>query len=219
MSLRSGMNQSLLYRSPGLYRFLLWAAHGAHLAKRYRAGAKSLGEAKTVFEPLCGPAILPSYLPDCVEYSGFDINERFVRYARRKGRNVWQGDAREEAPYRHGLADGVAIVYSLHHVQPYEAQQRVVERAARAARSRLVICEPFGDRLLGLLDKAPFLKKPAEWLFDWAERDGTNQSCFEHVLTRESLKKRMDDGYGVLNGVRHSIRQIGPDDLIVAYYL
>lgn len=53
----------------------------------------------------------------------------------------------------------------------------------------------------------------------WNERDGPNQSRFEHIQTRASLEQRMRDGYGVLTDVEPKIQQVGPEDLVVTYDL
>ncbi len=208
----------LIYRHPWLYQAMLWTVHGKHLPERYRKIAAELGKVHSVFEPLCGPALLPNYLPATVTYSGFDINPSFVRYAMKKGYNVCLGDARTDAPFEVS-AEGVVLVDALHHLHPYEEQQRVVEKAATAARQKLVICDPFGDRYLDQVKRFPFAEFLARWFYNWVEQDGPNQSRYEHIIRRDTLEQRMEDGFGVLSGVPHRIQQVGPEDLIVTYTL
>lgn len=208
----------LIYRHPWLYKAMLLAVHGKHLPQRYKKIAAELGDARSVFEPLCGPALLPTYLPESVSYSGFDINPHFVRYARSKGRNISLGDAHTDMSFT-VQADGVVLIDALHHIHPYEEQQRVVEKSAKAARKSLIICDPFGDRYLEMVNKLPFLRPLARWFYNWVEQDGPNESRYEHIITRDTLERRMDDGFGVLPGVAHKIQQVGPEDLIVTYRL
>ena len=118
---------------------MLKMAHGKSLKERYQLMVKELGEVKTVFEPLCGPALLPKYLPAGVKYSGFDLNEKFVKHAKKKKFDVWQGNAKEELSYKDVRADGVVLIDALHHIQPYKEQQKVVERSAKSAKKRLII--------------------------------------------------------------------------------
>lgn len=198
---------------------MIWAVHRKQLKERYQIIANKLENAKSIFEPLCGPVLLPKFLLDKVEYSGFDINENFIRYAQKREYNVLEGDARKDTPYRNITADIVILVDAMHHIQPYEEQQRVVKRAANIARRKLIICEPFRGGYFKLFKKVPFLRKPFEWFFNWIERDGPNQSKFEHIQTKDSLEKTMKEGYGVLKGVKNEIQQVGPAELIVIYYL
>ena len=207
-----------IYRHPWAYQLMLQAVHGQHLPERYKKIVEELGNAQSVFEPLCGPALLPAYLHSGVAYSGFDINPHFVRYAMSKGRNVCLGDARTDAPFE-VKADGVVLVDALHHLHPYEEQQRVVEKAARAGTQKVIICDPFGDRYLDMVQKFPVVEPLARWFYNWVERDGPNQSRYDHIITRDTLERRMDDGFGVLRGVSHTIQQVGPEDLIVTYTL
>jgi hypothetical protein len=211
------MKRSIFYRSPRMYKLMLWAVHGKHLKERYGVIAEELGDAKSVLEPLCSPALLPKHLRPEVKYSGFDLNEKFVDYARSKGHPVLEGDALDQDSYREA-ADGVALIDALHHIQPYEDQQRVVELAAGSALKRLVVCDPFADRYLDMVDKFPFLRKPAEWIFNWIETDGPNQSRYDSMIRREVLEERMSNGFEVLSGVKHEIKQVGPEDLVATYY-
>lgn len=212
------MRPNFIYRSPVLYKAMLQLVHGKHLKKRYQQIAEELDGAGSVFEPLCGPALLPKFLDEGTSYSGFDINPRFVKYAQKKGHKVWEGDARNAEAYQ-VQADGAVLVDALHHIQPYLEQQKVVERSAEAADKKLVICEPFGDRYFAMIKKFPFLRKLAEWAYNWIERDGSNQVRFSEIRSKSQLEDMMDDGFGVLKGVEKKIRQIGPEDLIVTYYL
>ena len=211
------MGSSLFYRSPVLYHLMLRAVHGKGLQERYRLIAGELGAATSVFEPMCGPALLPQYLAQSVHYRGFDINAHFVEYAQRKGRAVDFRDVRDPESFRGVSADGVVLIDALHHLWPYEEQQRAVERSAAAANNTLIICDPFGDRVLDFIDTFPFLRRPIERIFNWAERDGPNQSRFDHLVKRDTLEARMTTGFGVLSGVKTTIQQVGSEDLVATY--
>ena len=198
---------------------MLLAVHGHHLRERYETIVRGLDGAETVFEPLCGPALLPKFLPKEVGYSGFDINDTFVRYARRKGYRVSHGDATQDEAYQGVNVDGAVLIDALHHIHPYEEQQKIVERTAKTARKRLVISDPFADCYLAISERFPSLLGISQKIFNWMESDGPNQSRYDNRACRDALEARMKDGYGVLKGVSHDMQQVGPMDLIVTYHL
>ena len=72
-------NKSFFYKGPRIYKFGLWLIHGKNLGERYKYIAQQIGNAKSVLEPACGPALLPDFLNPGISYSGFDINEVFVK--------------------------------------------------------------------------------------------------------------------------------------------
>jgi SAM-dependent methyltransferase len=206
---------------------LLLGVHGRSLKKRYQAIVEELGDVETVFEPMCGPALLPRYLPEDISYKGFDGNARFVRYAQKKDLTVWEGDATMRKSFlNHGhsnfvQADGVVLIDSMHHIGNYGAQQRLMEKAARSVNSggRIVVCDPFGDRYFKMIGKGKIRRWAVEKFFNWIERDGFNKVRFENIPTRDTLEERMKDGYGVLSGLEPKIQQVGKEDLIATYQL
>jgi len=223
------MKPNFIYSHPLLYQAMLYAVHGKHLKQRYQTMVEELGDTKSVFEPLCGPALLPRYLPEGVNYSGFDINPKFVRYAQKKGHEVWEGDARDPQsfsnPNTHSSeskgADSIVLVDALHHVQPYMEQRKLIERCAESGAKSLLICEPFGDRYFETIQKMPFIEGLARWFYNWIERDGSNQVRFENIRTKSELEDLMSEGFGVktLKEAPKKIQQIGPEDLLVTYHL
>ncbi|MFA6461921.1 MAG: class I SAM-dependent methyltransferase [Candidatus Woesearchaeota archaeon] len=211
---------NIIYRHPLLYKAMLYGVHGKHLRERYQQIAEQLQGCTSVFEPCAGPGLLAKYLPSEMEYSGFDINPRFVSYAQKKGLKVKEGDAHQEAPFQVECPDAVVLVDALHHLQPYEAQQRLIQKAAEMALRRIIICEPYGDRYSEILDKFPSLKGLAARAYNWIERDGSNQVRFEEMKSKEELTELANQGFGVIQKiVPRRIAEIGPEDLLITYYL
>ncbi len=140
--------KSLMYRSPRFYVFMLKIIRGNDLERRYMEIARIAGNGK-VFEAGCGPALLGRYL-DSERYAGMDLNERFVRYARRKGYDCVVGDIfKDEFPE----ADVGVAVDILHHITPREKE--LIERM-RENFETVIVIEPanaFNVRLPGFLRK------------------------------------------------------------------
>ncbi len=134
------MAESLVYRSPLLYEMIMLALYGRHYPARYRAIAELVPAGSRVLDLCCGPGILHDrYLRrKGVEYTGLDVNPRFIaRVNRRGGRGlVW--DLHEDRPLPE--ADTVVMQASLYQFLPDAAP--VVRRMLRAARQRVIIAEP-----------------------------------------------------------------------------
>lgn len=165
------MGRNIVYNHPKLFELMLWMIHGRHLKERYQIIAREIEGCESVLELMCGTALLTQHLPEGIGYWGFDINEAFVRYAQeRLSRNlpeesclVHTGNVDDPTSIRGKEADAVVLIDALHHIQPYEQQQRLIERSARAARKKLVVCDPFGDRYFAMIERFPFLRGAAEW--------------------------------------------------------
>jgi SAM-dependent methyltransferase len=134
------MAESLVYRTPLLYEMIMLALYGRHYPARYRAIAELVPAGSRVLDLCCGPGILHDrYLRrKKVEYTGLDVNPRFIaRVNRRGGRGlVW--DLHEDRPLPE--ADTVIMQASLYQFLPDAAP--VVRRMLRAASRRVIIAEP-----------------------------------------------------------------------------
>ncbi len=106
-----------MYISPKFYIFVLKMIHGRELERRYEEIRKIAGQ-RRVFEVGCGPALLGGYLGK-ERYVGMDLNERFVRYARKKGFNCSVGDILKDEFQE---ADVGVAVDVLHHITPKEGE-------------------------------------------------------------------------------------------------
>ena len=134
------MGVPLIYRGAALYELAMLALYGRHYPARYRAIAELVPPGSSVLDVCCGPGVLfDRYLRRRgVEYTGLDINPRFVARVNRRGGRGWVWDLRDEAPLPR--ADVVVMQASLYHFLPDAAP--VVDRMRRAARVRVIIAEP-----------------------------------------------------------------------------
>lgn len=172
--------KSLMYRSPLFYIFSLRMIHGRTFDRRYAEILKIVGK-RHIFEVGCGPGILGRYTGKEL-YSGMDLNEKFVRYARKKGYNCILGDIlKDDFP---DAEVGVAVDI-LHHITPRE---RTLLVRLRERYRTVVVVEPV---------KAYSISMPALMRKLWdallGDSDGINpfDSRKEWQFTEESLMQYM----------------------------
>ena len=126
--------QSVFYRHPRLYDL---GIHFLYL-NRLKIVKEIVGHGQSVFEPACGFGRMKKYLyPDCA-YAGIDLNEKFIRFGRRKNRDIRLGNILEEENYRQ--ADVVLLCDILHHLQRHDIHR--LARIAGKFAKRIVIIEP-----------------------------------------------------------------------------
>ncbi len=134
------MAESLVYRSAFLYESVMLGLYGRHYTSRYRAIAELIPTGSSVVDLCCGPGTLyDRYLRHkSVDYTGLDLNRRFVdRVVRRGGRGQVR-DLHADDPLP--TADYLVMHASLYHFLPDPSP--VVERMCRAARNEVIIGEP-----------------------------------------------------------------------------
>lgn len=137
---RKAMETSLIYRSASLYELAMLLLYGRHYSSRYRAIAELIPAGASVLDVCCGPALLyHRYLgKKDVEYTGLDINAKFIAGLIRQGGRgqVWDLRTEQALP----PADYVIMQASLYHFLP--DARGIVDRMLRAARERVIIAEP-----------------------------------------------------------------------------
>ncbi|HTV21785.1 MAG TPA: methionine biosynthesis protein MetW, partial [Polyangiaceae bacterium] len=130
---------SLVYAHPWVYQGVMRALYGRGFDARYRAIAELIEPGSEVFEVCAGDGYLyRRYLqPKAVRYAGGDINEAFLRHARRSGIAIQRLDAvSDPIP----VADYVVIQASLYQFIPHHL--RLLESLLGAARRSLIVAEP-----------------------------------------------------------------------------
>ena len=134
------MPTSFIYKSSALYELAMLLLYGRHYSARYRAIADLIPPRSSVLDLCCGPALLyHRYLrAKHVDYTGLDVNAKFVERLNRRGGVGRAADLRSEEPLP--AADFVIMQASLYHFLPDAAP--VVNRMLRAARRQVIIAEP-----------------------------------------------------------------------------
>ena len=133
-------NRSLMYRHPGIYNLIVKILHGNALDERYKIIAREIGINKKVMDVGCGTGNLAKFLNKKCSYSGLDLNENFVAYAKNNGFNVKVGDLTDEKNY--SQCDVAVICDVLHHIIPDD--KKIVEICKNKSK-RTIICEPFHE--------------------------------------------------------------------------
>lgn len=122
----------------------------------------------------CGPADILAYLPKDVDYTGFDISERYIAAA--KGRYGARGKFAVRAVSQNaedsGEYDAVISLGVLHHLSDLDART-LLDCASRLLRpgGRLVTCDPVRlqgqhpvARLMIALDRGEFVRTFQDYL-------------------------------------------------------
>src|SRR5262249_31670204 len=134
------LSKSLIYQSSLLYELVMAVLYGRHYFARYRSLDGLIPAGARVLDLCCGPATLYfRYLRHRgVQYTGLDINEKFIRNLVRKGGQGQVWDLRQDGPLPQ--ADYVIMQASLYHFLPDAG--RIVDRMLEAARQQVIIAEP-----------------------------------------------------------------------------
>jgi len=127
----------LIYKFPWLYERVMKLLHGADLDGRYRKIAEFIGKG-TVLDIGCGTGLLAAYLKPRVKYIGIDLNERFLKYAHKKGLDVFKINVLDVKAYP--PADYYVICDLLHHINP---KHQTLLKELCALGGTLIVCEPF----------------------------------------------------------------------------
>ncbi len=167
------MIRSPLYWSGYGYTAGIKLLHGRNLRLRYRYLSDLSGE--SVLDVGCGTGVLSDHVSRNNYYLGIDLNERSIRFAQKKGRNVMKQDALTFD--RFSEFDVCVIMDLLHHINPHHGE--FLERVLRDVRKRVIICEPFD---------APGRNRIMKNLFRIMDYDGTNWQD-EEWMDKGSLRE------------------------------
>ncbi|MFQ6328566.1 class I SAM-dependent methyltransferase [Nocardia sp. CWNU-33] len=134
------MGTSLIYRNRIVYELAMRGLYGRHYGARYRAIAAIVPDGAGVLDVCCGPATLHArYLRGkSVDYTGLDLNERFIARVRRAGGRGAVWDLHSDAALPE--ADYVIMQASLYHFLPEPGP--LIDRMLAAAGKQVIIAEP-----------------------------------------------------------------------------
>ena len=134
------MSTSLIYRSASLYELVMLALYGRHYSARYQAIADLIPNGTSVIDLCCGPALLyhRSLKQKDVNYTGLDVNPRFIHQLIKRGAQGYDWDLRNDKPLP--KADYLVMQASLYHFLP--DPKPIVDRMLKAARRQVIIAEP-----------------------------------------------------------------------------
>lgn len=203
--------KSIFYKYPKLYIWGLKWIHKSNFAKRYRYMAAFATKGDLVLEPACGPGILADFLPQGTNYRGFDTNEEFVNFAKKKHSNVFLGNALDLKNY--SQADLVIACDILHHLRPTD-RKKFIKNCFSSAGKIFIICEP-GKKSQVINSVFDSLRKR---LGEWSEQDGTNDFKIEYFLTDSRLLNQIRDGFGIIpSSVKRKTKKFG-EDIVAVFF-
>ena len=201
---------SIFYRLPWLYIWGLKKIHRGNFARRYRYMASFAKTGDLVLEPGCGPGILADFLKKGVLYKGFDTNQYFLDYARKRNKDVYFANALEKKSYK--KADLVMVCDLLHHLAPCD-RKKFIKFCCQSARKKIIICEPFTKKKY---PKRNFFHQLKNRLIEWSEQDGTANLKVEHFMTKIELFDKIKNGFNIIPfSVKRSIKEIGQDFVVI----
>ncbi|MBV8812791.1 MAG: hypothetical protein JO033_29315 [Acidobacteriaceae bacterium] len=133
-------SQSIIYRNSRLYNAAMRALYGRYYCCRYRVIADLVEDRSTVVDLCCGPPVLYDRFlrQKRVDYTGIDINERFVGEVVGMGARGLCMDLRSSALLP--SADYLIMQASLYHFLPDPS--RVVDQMIASAHKSVIISEP-----------------------------------------------------------------------------
>jgi len=180
--------------------------YGRHYSSRYRAIAELISPGSTVLDLCCGPGVLyRRYLHDkSVNYTGLDINAKFIKMLVRCGAQGKVWDLRRDEPLP--PADYVIMQASLYHFLPNPMP--LVVRMLAAARTALIITEPIRNVADSTL---PIIR----WIIPLLTNPGVGPQ--PHRFTEQSLDSFLAGSFQtevrafLISGGREKIYRIAKD--------
>ncbi len=163
--------RSPLYRSGLLFRAAMHLLHGPGLDRKYAHICSFISPGDRVLDLGCGTGTLQSHLKGNY-YLGLEMNDDFVAYAKKKGRNVLKQNVLGFG--RFSDFDVCVMMDVLHHVNPRHVE--LVEKVLAGVRKTVIISEPFD-----MPNRHGALRRMARVLDD----DGINAS--REWMDKESL--------------------------------
>lgn len=149
--------KSPLYYHGYIYESLISLRHGKERLKLIN----TLVNKKRVLELGCGTGVNGDFL-EC-DYCGYDLNHNFIKYGKKKKRNVNIGDVFKINLDKY---DVILIVDVLHHIPGHKDLMKKI----LSLKKEVIVCEPFCK---------DFKNKSAEKIFnklnEWVDSDGINK--------------------------------------------
>lgn len=165
--------KSPLYRSGHVFRAAMYLLHGPGLDRKYKHICKFIAPGDRVLDLGCGTGTLQSHLNGNY-YLGLEMNDKFIAYAKKRGRNVIKQDALKFR--RFGDFDVCVIMDFLHHVNPRHSE--LVKNALAGVKKAVIISEPL---------EVPGRPGVVKWISRILDDDGINDS--DEWMDRKALLK------------------------------
>lgn len=152
---------SLIYKNKYIYDFAMFLSYGRYSPDRLTKIAEFVSDESSVLDVCCGPCNLyPLLKKKNVTYTGLDLSEHFIQYARRRGIDARLFDLlQDDLPEKE--YDHVLMQSSLYQFIPNHTF--VIRRMLYATKQYVIIAEP----IVNLVDRVPsFISKVIETVKD-----------------------------------------------------
>jgi SAM-dependent methyltransferase len=200
--------KGLIYHFPRFYELVLKIIHRGNAEKRYEHIASKIKKNETVLDLGCGTGILNRFIEKC-KYLGFELNGKFVKYAKKKGFNVIRKNIFDFSSYPKKI-DTIVLCDVLHHVYP---RHKFLLEKIRGFAKKIIVCEPYEN------EKDNILRKLVRVIGIVIDFDGYN-SILKKIHGRWYSKRGLVSFFK--NSIKDrrdlSIKEIGKD-LIAVYRL
>ena len=195
----------LQYKFIWLYRLLIPIIHRKKVKNSF---AKAVGKNVSVFEVACGFGQTADYLDSTATYSGIDLNEKFIKYAKEKGKDVRLGDIFEPRSYQ--PSDVITLVDIIHHM-PGEKLPELFDHIFQFAQKKVVILEP---SFVNLESKYGLAGRAVDWIFKKLDSDGFN--TIERWYSESEYAEMFESRFGSKLGEKFevSVEKVWPYNLV-----
>lgn len=139
-----------------------------------------IGKKKKVFEPACGYGRIKRFISNTCEYSGIDLNERFIKYGQKRKINIKVGNILDIDNYKR--SDVIVLSDILHHLNMKDIQ-KLFSIAVRFANEKIVIVEP---EFITFAAKKNFVSRVLGKFMAFMDYDGINE--IEKWLSEEEYE-------------------------------
>ena len=189
---------SWLYKYPFVYKLIDATRLGK---KKVKQRIRFLvGENKKVFDVACGYGEMREALDPSCDYAGLDLNEVFINYGRKRGRNIWVEDAVRVPSYPQ--SDVIIIWDLVHHITTGEVREVLTKALSDA--EKVVIVEP---SYLGLT-RIKIFGRFFDWLFTTLDQDGVNPK--RTWRTQQEYIRDFKNFFGLnMTGFKVAVERIG----------
>ena len=177
------------YRHPRLYHILISLIYPPGLMAEVR---RVVGEGQTVFEVAAGYGRLAAVIHPSNRYHGIDLNEIFVAYGRRHGRDLTVQDIFEPEAYR--LSDVFLLVDIIHHLT-MEQLRAVFGLVFAHADRKVVIVEP---AFVGITRRYGVFGRLLDRAFKFVDDDGFNH--IQGWMTNQEYSTLLRNRFGATAG-------------------
>ncbi|MEX0877655.1 MAG: class I SAM-dependent methyltransferase [Candidatus Spechtbacterales bacterium] len=185
----------LQYKYPWIYKILIPIIHRKSVLKIF---SEEVGKNVSVFDVACGFGQMEKYIDSSNVYSGIDLNEEFIIYAQKRGRQVEKGNIFDPGAYK--KSDTVVLVDVVHHI-PEKKLKELFDLVYSNAKERVVVMEP---AFLNLKSRYGVFGGIVDWVFKKLDSDGVNE--IERWFNEEEYIALFENRFGSREGNQFKLR-------------